>query len=899
MTIPLLKTKLYVPPIRHGLVSRLRLIERINAGIHAGHKLTLISAPAGFGKTTLLSEWIAGCGRPVAWLSLDEQDDDLARFLAYLVGALRMLPGLAEAGVGESALGMLHASRPQPLPVEAILTTLINDIATIPTTFILVLDDYHLIQAQPIHDALTFLLDHLPPSMHLALATRANPPLPVARLRGRGQLSEIRQADLRFTVDEAAMFLNQVMGLGLSIDSVVALARRLEGWIAGLQMTAISMRGRGEITDFIEALAGATRHILDYLVEEVLQQQSTEVQSFLLRTAILDRLCGSLCDAVTGQEGGKVILRMLEHANLFVAPLDEEHHWYRYHRLFADMLVEQMTGQQPDQLPDLHRRAAQWYEQSGFADNGVKHALAAGDAGWAARMVEQAAEGVLLSGQRATLQRWLRSLPKDTLRDHPLLCAYRAFLMLAEGGQAEQIELWLSRADEADSAGVVTGEISLVRAYLRLDKGAGSTLDQHVLDRIPNERLYLRSFALSYQGVIHKFRGDLGRASQSFSEMARIGRLCESTPIIVDAFCQLAEIATVRGQLHQAEALYVQALELCTDRQGRRQMLAGEPLIGLGRLHYERNDPGKAKELIVTGIDLLSTIANAKTMPGYLVLAHIWLSKGDEDKAHQSMLKAQQIAESWALPEIVLPVFSSNKVEFELAQGDIEEALWTIRSRGLTEIIHGDGLREDLASCTFPLLRTFEYIGVAKIKLMQGHYCDTLSILDSLLELAVTSGWSREVINIQVLRALAMKGNGDLDRALDSLGRALSMAEPEGFARAFVGGGRAMFELLHQAAGRGIASVYTRKLLSEFRQSVRSNEVAIDPPPALPLIEPLTARETEVVRLLLRGWSDKAISQELVISIATVRKHLKNIYGKLGVHSRGEAVASVRELGWA
>ena len=894
MSTPFLKTKIHIPPIRSDLVSRSHLTERLDEGFRQGCKLTLVSAPAGYGKTTLLNSWIAHSElhRCVAWVSLDEGDNDPVRFWTYFIAALQSV----QADIGEIARTMVQS--PRAPPIESVLTALLNQIAEISCPLVLVLDDYHAINAQPIHDALAFLLDHMPAHMRLVIASRVDPPLPLARLRGRGQLSEIRQADLQFTVDEAAVFLNRVMGLGLSKDSVVTLARRVEGWIAGLQMTAISMRGRGDMAGSIEVLAGATHYILDYLVEEVLQQQSTEIRSFLLQTSILDRLCGSLCDTVTGQKGGHAILRMLEQANLFVAPLDKEQQWYRYHRLFADMLVKQMTEQQPDQLPDLHRRAAQWYERSGFVDNGVKHALAAGDAGWAARMMEQAAEDLLLSGQGATLQRWLRSFPQDILRDRPLLCVYRSFLMLPEGSQAEEIESWLSYAKEADSAGMVAGEISLVRAYLCLDKRASSTFVQDALDRIPEERLYFRNFALSHQGVIHLHRGELGHAYQSFSEMAGIGRLCESPTIIVEALCRLAEIAVVRGQLYQAEAFYEQALELCTDRQGKWQMLAGEPLIGLGRLHYERNNLEKAKELIVIGIDLLSTIANVKTIAGHFMLAHIWRSEGDENKAHQSMLKAQQIVESWALPEIGLSVFSSKKVDFELAQGDIEEALRTIRSRGLAETIHGNSLRQDIASCTFSLLRTLEYIGVAKIKLMQGYYCDALSILDPLLELAMTSGWSREVINIQILCALAMKGKGDLDRALDSLEHALSLAEPEGFVRAFVKGGKAMFELLHQAAGRDFASVYIHRLLSEFRQSARS-KVAIDPSPVFPLIEPLTARETEVVELLLRGWSDKAIARELVISVATVRKHLRNIYGKLGVHSRGEAVAIVRELGWA
>ena len=413
MPTSILATKLYIPPPRSKAVPRPRLVARLNEGLH--RKLTLISAPAGFGKTTLVSEWVAGCERPVAWLSLDEGDNDLARFLAYLVAALQTIT----ADMGKGLLAGLQS--PQPPPIELILTTLLNEITTIPDHFVLVLDDYHVIDAQPVDHALTFLLEHLPPQMHLVIATREDPQLPLARLRARGQLTELRAADLRFTPSEAAEFLNQVMGLNLSADDIAALETRTEGWIAGLQMAALSMQGRSDTASFIQAFTGSHRFVLDYLVEEVLQRQPERVRSFLLQTAILDRLSGPLCDAVTGREDGRGMLDALERGNLFVVPLDDRRQWYRYHHLFADVLQARLMEEQPDQVSGLHRRASAWYEQNGLPSDAIRHALAAEDFERAADLIELAGPMVEESSLTATWLGWVRALPDELVRIRPVL----------------------------------------------------------------------------------------------------------------------------------------------------------------------------------------------------------------------------------------------------------------------------------------------------------------------------------------------------------------------------------------------------------------------------------------------------------------------------------------------
>src|SRR5438477_11418746 len=421
MSTPILATKLYLPRLRPNVVFRPRLLERLNEGVH--RKLTLIAAPAGFGKTTLVSAWVAGLDQQVAWLSLDEGDNDPARFLAYLVADLQTIA----ATIGEGVLDVLQSS--QPPPPEAILTALLNEITTLPDDFVLVLDDYHVIDAKPVDLALTYLVEHLPPQMHLVIATREDPQLPLARLRARGHLTELRAADLRFTASEAAEFLNQVMGLSLSVADVARLSDHTEGWIAGLQLAALSMQGHQDVPGFIRAFAGDHRYIVEYLVEEVLQRQPEAVRSFLLHTSIHDRLSGPLCDAVTGQEEGNARLEALERGNFFVVPLDDKRHWYRYHHLFAEVLSAHLMAERPDQVSTLHRRASEWYEHNGSAADAIRHALAAKDFARAASLVELAVPAMLRSRQEATLLDWLKVLPDEVLRCRPVLSVAYAHVL--------------------------------------------------------------------------------------------------------------------------------------------------------------------------------------------------------------------------------------------------------------------------------------------------------------------------------------------------------------------------------------------------------------------------------------------------------------------------------------
>src|SRR5437667_593691 len=578
MPTSILATKLYLPRLRPNVVSRPRLIERLNEGLH--RKLTLIAAPAGFGKTTLVSQWLAGGSRPTAWLSLDEGENDLTRFLTYLVAAFQTIAPT----IGEGVLGMLQSS--QPPPPEAILTALLNEITTLPDHFVLVLDDYHVIDAKPVDQALTYLVEHLPPQMHLVIATREDTQLPMARLRARSHLTELRAADLRFTASEAAAFLNQVMGLNLSAADIARLSDHTEGWIAGLQLAALSMQGHQDVPGFIRAFAGDHRYIVDYLVEEVLQRQPEPVRSFLLQTSILDRLNGSLCDAVTGQEEGNARLEALERGNFFVVALDDTRHWYRYHHLFAEVLSAHLLAEQPDQVAMLHRRASEWYEQHGSASDAIRHALAAADFARAADLVELAVPAMRRSRQEATLLGWLKALPDELLRCRPVLGVAYAHVLLASGereGVEERLrdaERWLGTTAEMrglasapvativvvdeEEFGHLPATIAIARAGLALTRGdvqGTVTYARRALDLAPEDAHLTRGSAAALLGLASWTSGDLEAGHRSYAEgiasLQKAGNISDSLGCAI----AVADIQMVQGRLHEAMHTYERALQ--------------------------------------------------------------------------------------------------------------------------------------------------------------------------------------------------------------------------------------------------------------------------------------------------------------------------------------------------
>ena len=883
---PLLTTKLYIPPVRSELVSRPRLIQRLNAGLY--RKLTVISAPAGFGKTTLLSEWATGCGQPVAWVSLDKGDNDPARFWAYFVAALQII----RADIGEAALAMLQApgvaGATTPPPIEALLTTLINEITEISDPFALVLDDYHLlIDAQPIHDALVFLLDHLPPHMHLVIATRADPPLPIARLRGRGQLTELRLTELRFTTDEAAAFLNQVMGLGLSAEDIIALETRTEGWIAGLQMAAASMQGRKDIASFIQALTGSDRYILDYLIEEVFQRQPDRVQTFLLQTAILDRLTATLCNAITNRDDGQSTLEMLERANLFIVPLDNQRRWYRYHRLFADLLRSRLRRAHADLVPTLHRRASEWYEQSGLTAEAIEHSLAAEDFERAADLIEQVAEATLMHSEITTFLGWVDALPDELVRVRPSLCVFHAWSLLLSGRSLDAVE---SRLQDAARLGDV-GKVAPLRALVAVYQGQmtrAAELSRRALERLSEDDLFLRSIAAWILGLSQLTDGDLTVGSQALEEVVKMSQQVGNVMITVTAISHLAKLRMRQGRLHEAKATYERALELATDRQGRPLPIAGEALMGLGNLLCEWNELKTATRYLIEGIELTKRWGEAPAMDGYIALARVRQAQGDVDGARDAIQKAQQLAIKTDATELDDLVVALEQARLWVAQGNIKAAMRWVEERGVrddaTEL-------EDFISSH---LRKYEHLVLSRVLIKQSHPGEALALLEPLLTRMEQQGRIDLMIEIQALKALALQAQDDLAQAMTTLERALSLAEPGGFVRVFVDEGEPMAQLLYQAAARGIAPQYAGKLLAAFP--------AAEPPakprqPHMEMIEPLSEREIEVLQLIAEGLSNREIAQKLFLSVNTVKVHTYNIYSKLSVHSRTQAVAQARVLG--
>jgi LuxR family maltose regulon positive regulatory protein len=906
VSAPILATKLYVPPPQPKVVFRPRLIERLNEGMH--RRLTLVCAPAGFGKSTLLGEWVAALPRPAAWLSLDEGDSEPARFLTYLVAAMRTVA----VDIGEGVLGVLESSQP---PTEPILMALLNEIDAIEDDFVLVLDDYHVIDAGAIDDALAFVLEHLPPRMHLIIATREDPRLPLARLRARGQLTELRAADLRFTVSEAAEFLNQVMGLSLSVDEVGALETRTEGWIAGLQMAALSMRGRADAAGFIESFTGSHRFVLDYLVEEVLQRQPERVRTFLLETSILDGLSGPLCDAVTGREKSNARLDALERSNFFVVPLDDERQWYRYHHLFAEVLQAHLMQEQPARIPNLHRLASEWYEHAGLPADAIRHALAAEDFERAADLIELAVPEMRRSRQEVTLRGWMEALPDELVRRRPVLGLHYAGTLL-QSGQLDGVEARLQDAeqwlDASERAGVpsaemvivdeeefrsLPGSIAMYRAGQAMALGDVSgtvTYARRVLDLAAEDDHLLRGAAAALLGLAYWTNGDLEAAHRSYTDgMAHLQNAGHVSDAVGGSIA-LADIRIAQGRLREAMRTYEHALQLAAEQGAPAMRGTADMHVGMSELHRERNDLNAATQHLLTSKEQGEHTGFPQNRYRWRVaMARIQEAKRDLDGALDLLKEAEHLYVSDFYPD-VRPV-AALKARVLVAQGRLEEALDWARERDLSA-------NDDLG-----YLREFEHITLARALLARFEndredrtMLEATGLLERLLKAAEEGGRTGRVIEILALQALAHEAQGEKHSALVPLKRALTLAEPEGYVRVFVDEGRPMSQLLSEAVVHGIMPDYTDRLLSVCEAEEQKCEDKPHPPPALPaqsVTEPLSRRELEVLRLIAQGLSNREIGERLFLAIITVKGHNRNIFRKLQVRRRTEAVARARELG--
>jgi LuxR family maltose regulon positive regulatory protein len=934
-TYPLLQTKLHIPPVRPELVTRPRLLERLNEGLgqsgSAGCKLTLISAPAGFGKTTLVAEWVQAMGRAapaiaamggaappiaIAWLSLDEDDNDLARFLVYVVATLSKI----EANIGKGVLNQLRASPP---PAEEILTFLINVMATMPGQVVLVLDDYHLIEDQAIHDALAFLLARLPPQLHLVISTREDPYLPLARLRARGQLTELRATDLRFTSREAADFLNRVMGLALSAEDIAALEARTEGWIAGLQLAALALQGTGStrgqenVPGFVQSFTGSHRFVLDFLVEEVLGRQPESIQTFLLQTAILNRLTGPLCDALTGQDNGQATLERLERANLFIVALDDDRQWYRFHHLFADLLRQRLGQTHPDQIPSLHRRASEWYEQNGFADEVIEHALRAWDLARAASLMEAHADAAWRRGEHAKLRHWLDALPLEAVRTKPRLCVYHTWYLFA-GGRQDEAEEALKACEEALDASpdlttgtmplahkgllsdldrqTMRGRAAVIRAFIATYNGDIPAIIRHArraLDCLPGQDLTWRRDAALALGDAHGFRGDLASAYAARLEAAEASQAAGDTIFSLLAHLKVAITLREQGRLQRVIELCQEQLVFASGSglmhasvPGGFQAIWGEVLAELGDLEGALDLVSRGMESAEGGGESLVTGW------GYLCLSRVLYSRGDMAGVIAVAREVEGSARESQVPPWIAAELAAWKARSWLAQGKLAAAARWARQRGLT----ADGQPEQVEAFDFFSLNAF--VVLARILLARKRWDEAIGLLSRLLEAAEAGERTSKAIEILGLQAMAAQAKGDTSLALAAIENALTLAMPQGFVQTFVDEGPPMAHLLYQALGRGMEPEYVSRLLAAFPVA--------EPEPAAPtgsqtqgsgLIEPLSERELQVLHLIAEGLTNREIAARLFLSLNTVKGHTRNIYGKLNVHSRTQAVARAQALG--
>jgi LuxR family transcriptional regulator, maltose regulon positive regulatory protein len=900
----LLATKLHVPTLRPGYLPRARLTERLAEGM-AG-ELVLVCAPAGFGKTALLADWARRSQRQVVWLSLDPGDNDPARFWRYLATALDP----ACAGIAGQVAALLRG--PQP-PLEAVVTAVINALAAQPDQVALVLDDYHLIEAAAVYDSLLALLERQPVQLRLVLAGRADPPLPLARLRARGQLAELRERDLRFTAEEAGALLAEAVEPELPHAAVAALAARTEGWVAGLQLAALSLRGRSDPAEFVATFGGGHRYVLDYLTEEVLARQPEQLVSFLLETSVLERLCGPLCQAVTGRADSQQLLEQLERANLFLLPLDEVRGWWRYHQLFADLLRARLAQEQPERVAQLHRVAAAWCEQHGLVDDAIRHALAAGDTTWAARLVERHADALLGRGETATLRRWLQGLPAELVRSRPRLClaqvvtavtavrldaaaslldhAERA--LAARGGQPEEpYEPSVGRA--ASLLANVPAGIALARAILagmQGDADRTSEFSRRALAELDEGEWMLRALVDWALAQADWLAGRLAPAERTLAR-AVVGLRAAGVSVeaaVVDY--GLAQVQQGQGRLGAAEATCREALDVATAVHSAPPF-AGLAHVRLAELLRERDELDAALDHATRGVALCRQLAHAWPLAaGLVTLAWIRQAQGDPAGAVETMGEAEQVLPDPRLVELFHPA-PVQAARLALAQGRTADAARWVRERGL-------GVEDELS---YP--REPAYLVLARLLLAEQAPERALGLVERWLALAVTQERTASIIEFRALQALAYAACGDAPAALAALAEALALAWPEGYLRVFVDEGAPLATLLgtliaagpHGALARQIPPDYLRRLTDAFERagvasSARGRRGAVPG-----LVEPLSDRELEVLQLLATGRSNQQIAEELVVALDTVKKHVSRILDKLGVANRTQAVARAREL---
>jgi len=894
MSAPILATKLYIPPPRLGIVSRPRLIERLNDGMAKGSKLALISASAGFGKTTLVSEWIAQCKKPAAWLSLDDGDNDLTRFLSYLIAALQTM----QAGLGESLLSMFQS--PQLPQTETILTALLNEVSAIEQDFILVLDDYHALDSKPIDEALAFFVDHIPPKLHLVLASREDPRLPLARLRVRNELTELRAADLRFTPAEAAEFLNQGMGLRLSPEDIAALESRTEGWIAGLQLAALSMQGHAssDAASFIKSFTGSHRFVLDYLVEEVLRQQNESIQAFLLRTSILDRMCGSLCDAILGNSPlpAQETLERLEHTNLFIIPLDSERRWYRYHHLFGDLLRQRLGKNLPQtDVAELHLRASEWYEQNDLMRDAFHHALSAGEFERAARLAQNVWQSMERNFQTLAWLGWIKKLPDAVICSRPWLCVQIGWAY-SDVGELEPSETYLQHAERALVDVKDQQEFKSIPATIALIRSGNAQIEGNLSETVryaeislqlaPKDDSLIRAQAAITLGFTQWAVGNVEASLQAMlTWMDDMQKLGNQMYAIASAFV-VADMQVILGHLGEAEKALQLRIQQAAELGQEAENVTAHHHLGLAMLAHERGDDAAVTQRLqwVAELGQRSTLIDWAHRWG-LAQARLKESAGAWDEAIQFLDEAQRGYVKNPIP--MLQPIESRKARIYLKQGRLDMAQAWARGRSLSV--------KDEAS----YLGEYEHLTLARIHLAEHSFEGVHPLLERLLALAKSQKRTGSVIEILITQALFYHAQGDQPHALTALEHALTLTENEGYIRIFTDEREPMQSLLEKHLSNR-RSNYVERLLSSFPQpqskTLAPHASAGVVNPKSEIVDPLSDREFEVLKLLRTELSGPEIAERLIVSLNTLRTHTKNIFNKLGVNNRRSAVHRAEEL---
>ena len=872
MIAPLLTTKIYKPPARSGQVQRPRLIETLNEGV--SRKLVLISAPAGFGKTTVMSIWAENIGSPVAWLSLDPADNDLTRFLLYVIAALQS----KTPDVGQTAMALLHST--QKVPQETVLTVLINELASIPHDFTLILDDYQNIDNQEIHAALAYLIDHLPPTMHMVIASRSDPPLPLSKWRARGQLVELRQADLRFTPEEASVFLKRNTGFDLTAEQVTALESRTEGWIAGLQLAALSMQGRSDLSAFIQAFSGSHRFVIDYLAEEVFSQQTENIRMFLVETSILDRFTAGLCNEVTGRTDSGIILRELEDNNLFLIALDDQRQWFRYHQLFQDYLRAELGERSQDKL---HKKACQWFKTQRLFSEAVKHALASGDTDLSEEVISQATVEAFNQAAFGSLLGWLETLPEQIVRGNTVLAAYKSLVLLLLDTYTESIP-YAQAAEESlapEASDATRGLLMSLKAHLAMYEGR---LDECVrysrdaLEYLDEGNQVLRNLTLNVLGQVLEMKEDVSSAlviyRQAFESGWRAGDRLGALVVFTNLVFALNEL----GRRWDALVLCEQLAADIGSQPAPGLPLLDAVYLSWSMLVYEANELDLAREYAQRALDAL-VAANFPLgiLWGQYILARIHLAGGDYDAVMELTQPGSRLASRMGRDSAQGAWFAALEAQAALDSGNITSAKQWAELGAYTP---GD---------TPHHWSDEPYFTYTRILLAQELSKEAQTLLDTMEALANQGGRERKLVTIYLLQALVLLAQGEKKVAVERVERAVELAAPQEYRRAFLDEGQQIANLLPKT--RHVAPAFIDELLIAFRsQDAPTNQMD-------GLIDPLTEREQEVLGLVAKGLSNREIAEALFITLGTVKKHLNNTFSKLDVKSRTQAITRGRELG--